>query len=68
VVADLSDHPQAPATAQGDDPNVDHSSLAYLVDAAGKYVGYFPPGTAADRMAEVIRASRRLPKRSGSDS
>lgn len=45
----------APAAAPGDDPNVDHSSLVYLVDAAGKYAGYFPPGTAADRMAEVIR-------------
>jgi len=43
------------APAQRDDPNVDHSSVVYLVDAAGKYVGYLPPGTAADRMAEVIR-------------
>jgi protein SCO1/2 len=43
------------APAERDDPNIDHSSLVYLVDAAGKYVGYFPPGTSADRMAEVIR-------------
>jgi protein SCO1/2 len=43
------------APADRDDPNIDHSSLVYLVDATGKYVGYFPPGTAADRMAEVIR-------------
>jgi protein SCO1/2 len=43
------------APAQRDDPNVDHSSLVYLIDAAGKYVGYFPPGTAADRMVEVVR-------------
>ncbi len=43
------------AAAQRDDPDVDHSSLVYLVDARGKYVGYFPPGTAAERMAEVIR-------------
>jgi protein SCO1/2 len=42
-------------TAQRDDPNVDHSSLVYLVDAAGKYVGYFPPGTPPERMVEVIR-------------
>ena len=43
------------APAQRDDPNVDHMSLVYLVDAAGKYVGYFPPGTSADRIADVIR-------------
>jgi protein SCO1/2 len=43
------------APAQRDDPNVDHSSLVYLVDAAGKYVGYLPPGTPADRMVEVVR-------------
>jgi protein SCO1/2 len=46
---------RGPAPAQRDDPNVDHSSLVYLVDAAGKYVGYFPPGTSADRMVEVVR-------------
>jgi cytochrome oxidase Cu insertion factor (SCO1/SenC/PrrC family) len=43
------------APAQRDDPEVDHSSLVYLVDAAGKYIGYFPPGTPADRMVEVVR-------------
>jgi cytochrome oxidase Cu insertion factor (SCO1/SenC/PrrC family) len=43
------------APGERDDPNIDHSSLVYLVDAAGKYVGYFPPGTSADRMAEVVR-------------
>jgi cytochrome oxidase Cu insertion factor (SCO1/SenC/PrrC family) len=37
------------------DPNVDHSSLVFLVDAGGKYVGYFPPGTPADRMVEMLR-------------
>ncbi len=41
--------------SQRDDPNVDHSSLVYLVDTTGKYVGYFPPGTSADQMVEVIR-------------
>jgi cytochrome oxidase Cu insertion factor (SCO1/SenC/PrrC family) len=33
---------------------VDHSSFIYLVDKAGKYIGFFPPGTTADRMIEVI--------------
>src|SRR5262249_16652633 len=43
------------ASAERDNPNVDHSSLVYLVDASGKYVGYFPPGTPANRMVEVLR-------------
>jgi len=34
---------------------IDHSAFVYLVDAAGKYIGFFPPGTAADRMIEIIR-------------
>jgi protein SCO1/2 len=37
------------------DPNVDHSSLIYLVNDRGQYVGYFPPGTPTDRMVEVLR-------------
>jgi protein SCO1/2 len=37
------------------DPSVDHSSVVYLVDTAGRYIGFFPPGTPADRMAEVLR-------------
>jgi protein SCO1/2 len=34
---------------------VDHSAFIYLVDANGKYIGFFPPGTTADRMTEIIR-------------
>ena len=41
--------------AQRDNPDVDHSGVVYLVDAAGKYVGYLPPGTPAERMVEVMR-------------
>jgi cytochrome oxidase Cu insertion factor (SCO1/SenC/PrrC family) len=39
-----------------DSPNyvIDHSSFIYLVDEAGKYVGFFPPGTTAERMIEII--------------
>ncbi len=33
---------------------IDHSSFVYLVDKAGKYIGFFPPGTTADRMIEMI--------------
>ena len=33
---------------------IDQSSFVYLVDEAGKYVGFFPPGTTADRMIEIM--------------
>ena len=34
---------------------IDHSSFVYLVDHAGKYIGFLPPGTNADRMVEIIK-------------
>jgi cytochrome oxidase Cu insertion factor (SCO1/SenC/PrrC family) len=34
---------------------VDHSGYVYLLDRAGRYLGFFPPGTPPDRMADVIR-------------
>jgi protein SCO1/2 len=55
VLRDYKVYAAKAAPARRDDPNIDHSSLVYLIDAAGKYVGYFPPGTAAERMVEVIR-------------
>jgi protein SCO1/2 len=35
---------------------LDHSAYIYLVDADGRYVGFLPPGTSPDRLAEVIRS------------
>jgi protein SCO1/2 len=34
---------------------VDHSGFIYLMDRDGKYLGFFPPGTPADRMAAVLK-------------
>jgi cytochrome oxidase Cu insertion factor (SCO1/SenC/PrrC family) len=34
---------------------VDHSAFIYLMDGDGKYLGFFPPGTSAEKMAEMIR-------------
>jgi cytochrome oxidase Cu insertion factor (SCO1/SenC/PrrC family) len=34
---------------------IDHSSFIYLVDQSGKYVGFFPPGTSAERMVEMLK-------------
>lgn len=38
-----------------DDYTVDHSGYIYLIDQAGQYLGFFPPGTPPDRIADVIR-------------
>src|SRR5215216_3977034 len=43
------------ATADRSDYTVDHSGFIYLMDRAGHYLGFFPPGTSPDRMADVIR-------------
>jgi protein SCO1/2 len=37
------------------DYTVDHSAFIYLMDRDGTYLGFFPPGTAAEKIAEMIR-------------
>ena len=37
---------------KGDDYTVDHSSFIYMVGADGQYLGFFPPGTPPERIAE----------------
>ena len=34
---------------------LNHSAFIYLLDEDGKYLGFFPPGTTADRLLEVLR-------------
>ena len=34
---------------------IDHTGFVYLMGRAGEYLGFFPPGTSADRMVEIIR-------------
>jgi protein SCO1/2 len=34
---------------------MDHTGFIYLMGRAGEYLGFFPPGTTADRMVEIIR-------------
>ena len=41
--------------ARRSDPDYDHSSFVYLVGADGRYLGFFPPGTPADRMIAVLK-------------
>jgi cytochrome oxidase Cu insertion factor (SCO1/SenC/PrrC family) len=37
------------------DYTIDHSAFIYLIDRDGQYRGFFPPGTPADRIVDVIR-------------
>ena len=34
---------------------VDHTAFIYLMDRNGHYLGFFPPGTPAERRVEIIR-------------
>jgi cytochrome oxidase Cu insertion factor (SCO1/SenC/PrrC family) len=34
---------------------IDHTGFVYLMGRSGEFLGFFPPGTAADRMDEIIR-------------
>lgn len=45
----------------GTDYTVDHTAFIYLMDTEGRYLGFFPPGTPPERIAEMIRP--RLPAR-----
>ena len=40
---------------EASDYTVDHTAFIYLMDRDGNYLGFFPPGTSADRMVEIIR-------------
>ena len=35
---------------------IDHTSFTYVLDTAGQYAGYFPPGTSGERIAAQLRA------------
>jgi len=39
----------------GTDYTVDHTAFVYLMDADGNYLGFLPPGTTPERIAEAIR-------------
>ena len=40
---------------KGDDYTVDHTAFVYLMGRDGKYLGFLPPSTDADRMAATLR-------------
>jgi protein SCO1/2 len=37
------------------DYTVDHSAFIYLMGRDGEYLGFFPPGTSAEQLTEIIR-------------
>ena len=52
-----------PIGKEDGDYTVDHTSFIYLMDRDGKYLGFFPPGTSAERMVEIIRPRLAAPSR-----
>jgi cytochrome oxidase Cu insertion factor (SCO1/SenC/PrrC family) len=38
---------------------IDHSAFIYLIGRDGEYLGFFPPGTSAQRLVETIRRHLR---------
>jgi cytochrome oxidase Cu insertion factor (SCO1/SenC/PrrC family) len=46
---------------KADDYTVDHTAFIYLMGADGSYVGFFPPGTSHERIAETL--SKQLSQR-----
>jgi protein SCO1/2 len=44
----------------GADYTVDHTAFIYLMGAHGEYLGFFPPSTPAEKIADAIK--QRLPK------
>jgi protein SCO1/2 len=34
---------------------IDHSSYIYLMDRQGRYLGFLPPGSTAERIAQVLQ-------------
>jgi cytochrome oxidase Cu insertion factor (SCO1/SenC/PrrC family) len=52
-----------PAGQNASDYTVDHTAFIYLMDRDGNYLGFFPPGTSAERMVEIIRPRLAEPAR-----
>jgi cytochrome oxidase Cu insertion factor (SCO1/SenC/PrrC family) len=52
-----------PPKEGGGSYTVDHTAFIYLMDREGNYLGFFPPGTSAERMVEIIRPRLTEPAR-----
>jgi cytochrome oxidase Cu insertion factor (SCO1/SenC/PrrC family) len=38
---------------------IDHAAVTYLMDPQGSYLGFFPPGTSAARMLQIVQPQLR---------
>ena len=54
-------HAKVPTEGAG--YTIDHSGFIYLMDRAGRYLGFFPPGTPPDRLADALRPLVEAPPR-----
>src|SRR5262249_12398716 len=43
------------SVAQGGDYAVDHTGFIYLVGKDGRYLGFLPPGSSPEQIAEAVR-------------
>ena len=41
--------------AKRDDPAIEHAGFTFLVGRDGRYLGFVPPGTPPERLADIIR-------------
>jgi protein SCO1/2 len=46
---------------------IDHTGFTYLMGRSGEYLGFFPPGSSADRMVEIVRQHLADPKTGSSE-
>jgi protein SCO1/2 len=50
--------------AKRGDPGIDHTGFTFLLGRDGQYLGFFPPGTSAERLVEIIRSHLAEPPQS----
>jgi cytochrome oxidase Cu insertion factor (SCO1/SenC/PrrC family) len=43
------------ARESGSDYTIDHSAFLYLMDREGRFLGFLPPGTSAERIADTLK-------------
>ena len=53
-----------PEPAKPADRGIDHTGYMYVMGRDGRYLGFFPPGTSADRIAEILRQHLASPAQS----
>jgi cytochrome oxidase Cu insertion factor (SCO1/SenC/PrrC family) len=42
-------------SGKGDEYTIDHTAFVYLIGTDGNYLGFLPPGTSPERIAEALR-------------